>query len=193
MFHVYARGNRKADIYRDDVDCQTYVALLGATVMRMRWQCLAYCLMPNHVHLLLTTPEPNLGQGMQRLHGRYAQTFNARHGDVGHLFQGRYGAVTVTDDAQLWTTVGYIAANPATAGLVRDAAEWGWSSHKAMSGVEVAPPWLDVEALLELLAAQGGDGRERYRELVADRVPPAEVTDSASEVITGAGSGSVVR
>jgi REP element-mobilizing transposase RayT len=193
MFHVYARGNRKADIFRDDVDCQTYVALLGATVVRMRWQCLAYCLMPNHVHLLLTTPEPNLGHGMQRLHGRYAQTFNARHGDVGHLFQGRYGGVAVTDDAQLWTTVGYIAANPVTAGLVRDAAEWAWSSHRAMSGVEATPSWLDVSVLVELLAAQGGDGRERYRELVADRVPPAGVTVRTSEVMTGAGSGSVVR
>jgi REP element-mobilizing transposase RayT len=193
MFHVYARGNRKADIFRDDVDCQTYVALLGATVVRMRWQCLAYCLMPNHVHLLLTTPEPNLGHGMQRLHGRYAQTFNARHGDVGHLFQGRYGAVAVTEDAQLWTTVGYIAANPVTAGVVREAAEWVWSSHRAMGGVEAAPAWLDVSALVELLAAQGGDGRERYWELVADRVAPVGVTVRASEVMTGAGSGSVVR
>ncbi|MCW2994204.1 MAG: toxin RelE [Conexibacter sp.] len=194
MFHVYARGNRKADISRDDVDCRTYVGLLGAVVTRMRWTCLAYCLMPNHVHLLLTTPEPNLGRGMQRLHGRYAETFNARHGEVGHVFQGRYGAVAVTDDAQLLTTVGYIAANPVSAGLVADPAAWRWSSHRAISGLEVAPPWLAAGTLLELLSAFGGSGGERYRELVAGRVPPAGVTDSLSETTTtGAGSGSAVR
>jgi REP element-mobilizing transposase RayT len=168
-----------------------YLMLLGAVVKRMRWVCFAYCLMPNHVHLLLRTPEPNLGRGMQRVHGKYAQTFNERHDCVGHLFQGRFGAVPVTDDAQLWTTVGYIAMNPVTAGLVADAAGWRWSSHRAVSGLEGAPAWLAIAELLELLRGQGGDGRERYRALVADRVAAPAV--SASEVTTGAGGGSVER
>jgi REP element-mobilizing transposase RayT len=194
IFHVYARGNEKRKIFVDDFDRQVYLNLFGRVAERQRWSCLAYCLMPNHVHWLVRTPEPNLGEGVRLVHGPFAQGFNVRHQRVGHLFQGRYGAVAVTDDAQLWTTVGYIAANPVTAGLAEDAAEWAWSSHRAMSGVEGAPPpWLDVGALVELLAAQGGDGRERYRELVADRVPSAGVTVSASEVITGDGSGSVVR
>lgn len=190
MFHVYARGNRKADIFRDDGDRQTYLALLGRVVTRMRWVCLGYCLMPNHVHLLLTTPEPNLGRGMQQVHGKYAQTFNERHDCVGHLFQGRFGAVPVTDDEQLWTTVGYIATNPVAAGLVPDPAAWAWSSHRAASGLEVAPTWLAVAELFGLLSGQGGDGRERYGELVADRAAP---TVSASEVTIGAGGGSVER
>ena len=147
--------------------------------------------MPNHVHWLVRTPDPNLGEGVRLVHGPFAQGFNVRHQRVGHLFQGRYGAVAVTDDAQMWTTVGYIAANPVTAGLVRDPAEWTWSSHRATSGVEVVPPWLAVGALLELLAAQGGDGRDRYRRIVEDRLDTG-IAVTASEASVGAGSGSIV-
>ena len=66
--------------------------LLEQVVVRHGWRCLAYCLMKNHVHLLVETPEPNLAAGMRRLHGLHAQRFNKRHGHVGHVFQGRYGA-----------------------------------------------------------------------------------------------------
>lgn len=187
---MYARGVDKCDIFRDGKDRERYLRLLASTIERHRFACLAYCLMPNHVHLLLRTPEPNLGLGMRWLHGPYAQGFNERYDRVGHLFQGRYGAVPVTDDEQLWTTVGYIATNPVAAGLVPDPARWAWSSHRAASGLEVAPGWLAVAELFGLLSGQGGDGRERYGELVADRAAP---TVSASEVTTGAGGGLVER
>ena len=170
VFHVYARGVDKCDIYRSDDDRRLYLRLLGSVVERQRWMCLSYCLMPNHIHLLLRTPEPNLGAGMRLIHGPYAQDFNTRYERVGHLFQGRYGAVPVTDDVQLWTTVGYIAANPVTAGFARHPSGWSWSSHRALAGIDHAPSWLAVGQLMQLLAAQGGDGAGRYRELVADRV-----------------------
>jgi putative transposase len=170
VFHVYARGVDKCNIYRNDEDRRAYLRLLGRVVERQRWRCLSYCLMPNHIHLLLSTPEPNLGNGIQLIHGRYAQSFNTRYERVGHLFQGRYGAVPVTGDAQLWTTVAYIAANPVTAGLTPDPRKWLWGSHRALSGLDDPPPWLAVRELMELLSAQGRDGAGRYRELVADRV-----------------------
>jgi REP element-mobilizing transposase RayT len=192
IFHVYARGNKKADISVDDADRHEYVALLAATVLRQRWACLAYCLMPNHVHLVMRTPEPNLAVGMQRLHSRYAQTFNERHGFSGHVFQGRYGAVRITDDAQLGTTVGYVATNPVAAGLVEDPEQWRWGSHR-MVATGAVPSWLAVEDLCELLAgAHGGDGRARYDDLVSARLE-AGVTVRTSEVVTSAGAGSVVR
>jgi len=198
VFHVYARGNEKADIFRDADDGAAYQSLLGATIQRQGWLCLAYCLMPNHVHLLLETPEPNLGRGMQSLHGRYAQTFNARHGRDGHLFQGRFGSVPVTDDRQLATTVGYIATNPVSAGLVGTPEDWTWGSHRAIRGVEQPQAWLAVRRLEELLAgAFGGDGAARYGELVAGRVEAAGLTTGrtvmTSETTTGAGGGSTVR
>jgi REP element-mobilizing transposase RayT len=68
--------------------CRIYLALLGRVVAKKKWRCLAYCVMHNHVHLLIETPEPNLGAGMQRLHGGYAQIFNARHGRDANLVNG---------------------------------------------------------------------------------------------------------
>jgi putative transposase len=169
MYHVYARGNRKALLFRDAVDYDTYITLLGRSVTRRQWRCLSYCLMPNHVHLLIELVEPNLAVGMHQLHGGYARSFNARHGEVGHVFQGRYGAVRITDERQLLTTVGYIAANPAVAGLCAGADRWAWSSHRATVGSGAAGI-VDRDRLFACLEGwSGGDGRERYAELIAAR------------------------
>ena len=191
VFHVYARGNGKADIYVDDGDRQAYLQLLAAVVARFRWSCLAYCLMPNHVHLLVRTAEPNLGRGMQQLHGRYAQGFNRRHDRVGHVFQGRYGARTVASDEHLATAVAYVATNPVAAGLVDEPDAWPWGSHRAIARGSV-PAWLAADELFALLrGAYGGDGRRRYEDLVAVRATGRTVI--ASDVVAGAGDGSVVR
>jgi putative transposase len=154
IHHVYARGNDRQCIYRDDLDRQTYLRMLGRVVVRKRWKCLAYCLMDNHVHLLIETPEANLGSGMQWLHGLYAQTYNERHGRVGHLFQSRYGAVRVTSDAQLWTVARYIANNPVESGLCRRPGDWPWSSYAAVLG-RASPRWLDVERLISNFGTAG--------------------------------------
>ncbi len=127
--------------------------------------CLSYCLMGNHVHLLLETRTPNLGAGMHRLHGAYAQYFNRRHGFSGHLFQGRFDAPPIESDPQLWMTAAYIARNPVDAGLCREPADWPWSSHAAIVDGR-APDWLAAARLESYFGAQGGDGLQRYRELV---------------------------
>ena len=167
IFHVFARGNGKQAIYLDDEDRHTYLRMLGAVVAKRNWRCLAYCLMPNHVHLLVETPGANLGIGMQWLHGLYAQTFNERHGRSGHLFQGRYGSVRVATDAQLWVLVRYLAVNPVRAELCARPADWRWSSHGALAGSS-DPGWLDHSRLLQYLAAAGGNPAERYSSMVAD-------------------------
>jgi putative transposase len=167
IFHVFARGNRKQAIYLDDEDRHTYLRMLGAVVAKRNWCCLAYCLMPNHVHLLIETPGANLGIGMQWLHGLYAQTFNERHGRSGHLFQGRYGSVRVATDAQLWMLVRYLAVNPVSAELCARPADWRWSSHGALAG-STEPRWLDHSRLLQYFAAAGGNPAERYSSMVAD-------------------------
>ena len=169
LFHVFARGNDKRTIYRDDADRLTYLRLLGRAIQQFRWRLLAYCLMENHVHLLVETPQANLAEGMRWLHGVYGREFNARHGRSGHLFQGRYGAVRIKTDEQLWTVAGYIAMNPVEAGLCGRAEEWPWSSHSAALSGE-APEWVDVEHLLDYFAAAGGDGRRRYAEMFATGV-----------------------
>ncbi len=150
----------------DDHDRVSYLSLLKREIARQRWRCLTYCLMDNHVHLLLETPEANLASGMRRLHGFYAQRFNRRHRRSGHLFGSRYGSVRVEDDAQLWMTIGYIARNPVAAGLVASAEEWRWGSHAAIVG-DGQPPWLDRGRLWWYLAGLGGEAAERYLECVA--------------------------
>ena len=165
VHHVFARGNDRRRIYVDDVDRRRYLELLADVVQWTRWSCLAYCLMDNHVHLVIEAPRANLGSGMQQLHGRYAQDFNKRHRRSGHLFQGRYGGTPVRSDAQLFAVVAYVVRNPVEGGLCAGPDEWAWSSHAATLGAW-SPAWLDVGGLLMRLAALGGNPLRRYSELV---------------------------
>jgi REP element-mobilizing transposase RayT len=168
VHHVFARGNNREAVFHDDADRREYLSRLARVVSSHGWRCLTFCLMDNHVHLLLETPEANLGRGMQALHGRYAQTFNARHGRDGHVFKGRFGSVLVGTDEQLWTTAAYIALNPVSAGRCDRPEQWRWSAHAALVGLAPRPDLLDVPRLLELFSG-GGDGRVAYRRFVAGR------------------------
>src|SRR5919108_6608630 len=90
IYHVTSRGNAREDICLDDTDRAMFLGVLAEVISRFEWRCYAYCLMGNHYHLLIETPEPNLSKGMRQLNGVYTQRFNRRHGRVGHVFQGRY-------------------------------------------------------------------------------------------------------
>ena len=117
------------------------------------------------VHLLVETPNANLGQGMQRLHGGYARKFNDRHGRVGHVFQGRFENKLQRTDEQLWTTARYIARNPVEAGLCDVADEWPWSSHRGtLDGT--APRWVDGRRLLSFFGTTGGEPHAAYKDLI---------------------------
>src|SRR3954447_10980610 len=148
VHHVFNRGNNKDLIYWDDADRASYVALLAAVTSWTGWRCLAYCLMDNHMHLLVETPKPNLGKGMQRLHGKYGRELNDRYVRSGHVFQGRFGNTRVVDEQHFCTVVRYIVRNPVQAGLCDRPGDWAWSSHGgALAGT--GPSWLDLERLFE--------------------------------------------
>jgi putative transposase len=165
IHHVFARGNARQAIYLDDDDRRRYLVLLGKAVLRHRWKCLAYCLMHNHVHLLIETPAANLGRGMQWLHSLYADGFNDRYDRPGHVFQGRFGSVRMKSDAQMLMVARYIARNPVEGGLCADPDEWPWSSHAAARD-RAGPAWLDTPRLLEFFGAGGGDSLRRYETFV---------------------------
>jgi putative transposase len=167
IHHLYARGNRKQLIYLDERDRVIYLKILGTVVADHRWRCLAYCLMSNHVHLLIETPKANLGVGVQLLHGNYARVFNARHERTGHLFQGPHGTTVIRTDEQLCAAVRYVALNPVAARLCTAPEQWVWGSCGRR------PPWLDHDRLLEYLGAAGGDPRRRYAELISANHQPA--------------------
>ena len=164
--HVFARGSRQDAIFRSRADRVLYLGFLARCVERCHWHCLAYCLMGNHVHLLIETPKANLGKGMQALHGRYAQRFNQYYGTKGALFESRYGCVAMENDAQLWMTLRYIALNPVEARLCTHAAAYEWSSYGEVIA-QMAPAWLSTQRLLNYLSSPGGNPLQNYRELVA--------------------------
>ena len=162
-------GNNRQPLFVDDDDRRAYLGLLAQVVASHAWHCLSYCLMGNHVHLLLETTEPNLANGFQRIHGPYAQRFNRRHRRTGHLFENRFGSVRVEDDAQLWMIVAYIARNPVEAGLCATLEGWEWSSHAQVLGDRTVR-WLAVDRLLAYIGAvSGGDPLARYTECVGLR------------------------
>ena len=145
-YHAFARGNNRQAIFADDFDRNRYLHLLGRVVKHRAWRCLSYCLMDNHVHLLIETPGADLSPGMQWLHGNYARGFNVRHDRVGHLFQGRYGVVRMRSNSQVVTVASYIAMNPVEAGMCRRPSDWLWGSYGAAMGRK-APGWLDTDLL----------------------------------------------
>jgi putative transposase len=171
IHHVFARHNEQKRLYRDDADYERYLALLAFVARRCGWRCLAYCLMPNHMHLVIETPQPNLGVGMQRLHGDYGRWFAHRRRRSGHVFQGRYGAVRVGGDEQLWSVAAYIALNPVAARLCDHPEAFRWSSHAAVLGHAPPSPALDAARLLELLGGRVGAAHATtaYGRYVTDR------------------------
>jgi hypothetical protein len=123
----------------------------------------------NHVHLMIETVMPNLGDGMRDLQGSYAQRFNRRYRGTGHVFERRYGRNPVESDAQLQVTAAYIALNPVQASLCAQPEKWPWSSHAAATGRAAVPRWLDVQRLLQYFDSAGGDPGQRYARLVSER------------------------
>lgn len=177
LYHAGSRGNEKQEIYLDDGDRSRFLAILAAVVKECCLVCHAYCLMGNHYHLLVETPEANISRAMQQLNGRYSQWFNWRYGRVGHLFQGRFKSSLVQSDEYLLAVSRYIVLNPVRAGLVDAPGEWRWSSYRPTAGLAIPPGFLTVRSVLrafdsrDAAAAQG-----RYRRFIADgmKCPEAE-------------------
>jgi REP-associated tyrosine transposase len=129
MYHVTSRGNHRHLLYLCDRDRWKFLALLEKVVKRYDWHVLAYCLMSNHYHLLVSTPEPNISPGMCYLNGVYARRFNKDHFLEGHLFERRFRSVEINDEQFALDAARYIALNPVRAGLVRRPEAWQWSSY----------------------------------------------------------------
>ena len=186
LYHVTARGDRREDIFEDDKDRHMFLSTLEEVVRQFNWVCHAWCLMDNHYHLLIQTPDGNLSNGMRQLNGVYTQASNRRHRRVGHLFQGRFKAILVDSDAYLLELTRYVVLNPVRAGRVTHPGEWPWSSYRASVGLEAAPFWFPVDGLLAQFSDRRSLARERYAQFVAEGIKaPSPWVNLKSQVFLG--------
>ncbi len=170
VYHVTSRGNARSDIYLSDDDREMFLDVLGHVVDRFGWLCHSYCLMTNHYHLMIETPQANLSRGMRQLNGMYTQRFNRRHGRAGHVFQGRFKSIVVDKDAYLLELSRYIVRNPVAAGMVGDVGDWPWSSYQATAGETPAPDFLEVGWLLSQFGRVRSKARTAYTGFVREEV-----------------------
>lgn len=168
VYHLTSRGNARQDIYLDDDDRRDFLDLLAGVCRRHGWLCHSYCLMSNHYHLLIETPDCGLSKGMKLLNGQYTQAFNKRHRRVGHVFQGRFKAILVERDSYLLELCRYIVLNPVRARMVRTARDWPWSSYRALVGRVEPVAALTTDWVLRNFGRQRKKSIEGYRAFVAE-------------------------
>ena len=176
-YHVASRGNDGRLIFLDDVDCERFISLLEDVAWRYGWLVLGYCLMSNHIHLLVKVPHEGLSEGMQELLSGYACWWNQRHGHTGHLFRNRFYSKQVRGEAQLLSTACYIDLNPVAAGLKSRPEQWRWSSYRAHIGLEHPNPLLATAEFWALVGPTPEKARSLYRRLVTSRLKPVSDAD----------------
>lgn len=177
IYHVMSRGDRREPIFKDEVDRQRFLDTLGEACTKTGWQVQAFCLMPNHFHLVVETPRANLVAGMKWFLGTYTARFNRRHKLTGHLFGGRYKALIVDGSGHgyLRTVCEYVHLNPARANLMlpeQPLRDYPWSSWpEYLKPPAKRPEWLRVERLLgeHGIPQDSAAGRHRMEEAVEER------------------------
>ena len=168
LYHVTSRGNAQEDIYCDDNDRAMFLEILKEVCERFNWVIHAYCLMSNHYHLLVETPDGNLSKGMRHLNGVFTQRFNRTRNRAGHLFQGRYKAILVQKDSYLLELARYIVLNPVRANMVPTPQDWPWSSYRPTAGISAIESWLTVDWILSSFSDQKNKSLTLYREFVLE-------------------------
>lgn len=171
LYHVTCRGDNREPIFLDDQDYQQYLLFLRRYKDQFGFLLYGYCLMPNHVHLVI---EPSLSGTISKImlcaNTRYTQYFNRRYGRVGHLFQGRFHSRLIEKDAYLLAASRYVHLNPVAAHLCRRPDDYPWSSYQAYVRGDDPLRLIDRECVLGLLGVQAGNERQAYKEFVESKL-----------------------
>jgi putative transposase len=167
LYQVTSRGDRREPIFVDDMDRVALLGVVAQAAERFEFSALAHCLMGNHYHFVFHTRQANLSRLMRHINGVFTQTFNRRHGKVGHLFQGRFKSQGRFDlggpRRYLMEVCRYVELNPVRARMVERAQDWPWSSYRAHAGLAPLPDWLDTVALHSYLLGRDAVGAADVR------------------------------
>ena len=180
IHHVTVRTVNRLRLFRDDADYSAYVLFLGLTCERYGLSCIAYCLMPNQVHVVMHSTDGRLSAAMQYLAAAYARRHHHRYRSNGHLFQGRYDSMLVKRDPYLLEVVRYVLLNPVRARLCRAAADWRWSTARDALGLRVAPRWANFQIVNELLGPADGFHNKRLERLLSAGRPMPTMSGGVS-------------
>ena len=165
-YHVMNRGRRREDIFSRKEDYVAFIEILKETVSAWNIKIVAYCLMSNHYHLLVQTPEGNLSRCMRHINGVYTQRYNRRNRHDGQLFRGRYKSILLDSDNYLTVLVRYIHRNPLRAGMVNRLEDYAWSSHQGYLSKSSKWNWLYKGAFFELLTHVKSNRSRKYKEFM---------------------------
>jgi putative transposase len=166
MFHVMSRGTGKQNISICDADRRHFVSVLDTVVHRYEWVCHSYCLLKNHYHLILETPESNLASGMHYLNSVFSIMFNKRHQKIGHVLQGRYNSRIIDNNRYFLTAVRYIALNPVKDGFCDCPLDWKWGSYRSFLGAEEPSSLLNTTFTLSIFDQLIENARVQLKEFV---------------------------
>lgn len=167
VYHVILRGNAGQDVFFDDNDRYRFYLMLQLAVEKFGCLIHGFCLMTNHIHLIMQAGEIPLSKIMQNITLRYTKWINYRYVRTGHVFQGRYKALLLDADAYLMELVRYVHLNPVRAGMVSTPVEYRWSGHSCYLGIETVP-WLSTNWLLNQFSEDHLKSVQAYADFVAD-------------------------
>ena len=168
LYHVMARGNAYQDIFRSTKDRKAFLDNFSNCIELHNLICHAYCLMNNHYHLLIETPDANLSKAMRDINGNYTQKFHKHNGTIGHVLQGRYKANLIEKENYFLEVVRYIVNNPVKDGLVEDPEQWLWSSYNQTRGSQRKYDWLETDFTLHCFSKNVKIARRQYKAFVKD-------------------------
>ena len=165
-YHVLNRGNNQENIFLNNRDREKFIEYLEKASERFSIIIHTYCLMSNHFHLLVETPEPNLSVAMQWINVSYATYFNRKRGRHGHLFQGRFKAILIDADEYLKDLSRYIHLNPVRAKIESAPSNYNWSSYRSYIGMVKSPKFLDTDWILSTFGKNKKKARKNYQDFV---------------------------
>ncbi|MCD6453728.1 MAG: transposase [Candidatus Aminicenantes bacterium] len=168
-YHIIARGHRRESIFLEDRDRYKFLEKLAETHKKYGIKIHCYALMPNHYHIVLTTPFANLSKAIHYLNSSYTNWFRTKYTLVGSILQGRYKSLLVDTDSYLLALSAYVHLNPLKAGLVDELKNFKWTSYRVYLGLEPPAPFMDIEKVMGYLSSKKKNKHREYELFVKNQ------------------------